>query len=91
MQQKSQEVDKRVQQVKTLESSLLGMQLEQKKLQAEFDKIPDGAKTIAQRRRKEELEREIQIIHKNISTARNKLREMDALHRWPTKHILTLL
>ena len=50
-------------------------------MQAEFDKIPDGAKTIAQRRRKEELEREIQIANKSISGLKNKLRELDALHR----------
>lgn len=48
---------------------------------AEFDKIPDGAKTIAQRRRKEELEREIQTSNKNISGLRNRLRELDALHK----------
>jgi len=51
-------------------------------LQAEYDRIPDNAKTIAQRRRKEELERDIQISNKNVSGLKNKLRELDALHRW---------
>ena len=46
---------------------MMSLQLEQKKLTAEFDKIPENAKTIAQRRRKEELDREIQILAKNIS------------------------
>lgn len=50
-------------------------------LQAEFDKIPDNAKTIAQRRRREELDTEIKIVNKNISGLKNKLRELDALHR----------
>lgn len=34
-----------------------------------------------QRRRKEELERSIKQINSNISSVKNKLRELDALHR----------
>ena len=47
LQEKSIAVDKRVAQVKNIEQSLMKMQLDQRRLQAEFDKIPDGAKTIA--------------------------------------------
>ena len=70
-----------MEQVRNIEQSLLGLQLEQKKLVSEFDRIPENAKTMAQRRRKEELEREIKDVNKNISGMRNKLREMDALFK----------
>jgi hypothetical protein len=48
---------------------------------AEFDRIPENAKTIVQRRRRGELDVEISIIDKNISSLKNKLRGMDALHK----------
>lgn len=70
-----------MEQVKGIEQNLLNLQMEQGKLVREFDRIPENAKTIAQRRRKEELDREIKIVNKNISNLKNKLREMDALHR----------
>lgn len=63
-----------------MEKQLLDMQLDQNRLQAEFDRIPDNAKTIAQRRRKAELERELQIAAKSVSTLRNKLRDMKVLY-----------
>ena len=53
--------------------------MEKKKLGMEFDKIPENAKTIAQRRRKGDLEREISILDKNISSLKKKLRDMQAL------------
>ena len=53
--------------------------MEKQKYKNEYDKIPEKPKTIAQRRRKEELERELQILGKNISSLKQKLREMDAL------------
>ena len=70
-----------MEQVKGIEQNLLNLQMEQGKLVREFDRIPENAKTIAQRRRKEDLDREIKIVNKNISNLKNKLREMDALHR----------
>ena len=45
----------------------------------EFDKIPENPKTIAQKRRKEELDRELSILNKNIASLKTKLRDMDAL------------
>lgn len=39
--------EKRVEQAKNIETNLLNIQIERKKLQAEFDKIPESAKTIA--------------------------------------------
>ena len=71
--------EKRVEQAKNIETNLLNIQIEQKKLQAEFDKIPESAKTIAQRKRREELEREINILNRNISSLKSKLRDMGAL------------
>lgn len=51
-------------------------------MQAELDKLPEnGHRTIAQRRRREELERELVIAGKNVSNLRGKLRDLDALHR----------
>lgn len=44
----------------------------------EYDKIPESAKTIAQKRRRGDLEREIKIIDKNISSLKKKLRDMQA-------------
>lgn len=54
--------------------------MERDKFKNEFDKIPENAKTIAQKRRREDLERELQILNKNIGNLKNKLRDMDALH-----------
>lgn len=65
--------------IKNIEANLLNLQMEKKKLGMEFDKIPENAKTIAQRRRKGDLEREISILDKNISSLKKKLRDMQAL------------
>ena len=46
-----------------MESQLLSLQLEQKKLQAELDKVPEsGHRTMVQRRLREELERDLKLI-----------------------------
>lgn len=41
------EKERRMEQVRNIEQSLLGLQLEQKKLVSEFDRIPENAKTMA--------------------------------------------
>ena len=51
-----------------IENNLLQLNLDKDKLKSEFDKIPDSAKTIAQRKRKEFLEQELKVINKNIGT-----------------------
>lgn len=71
--------DKKVKQVQNIESNLLQLNLERDKYKAEFDKIPENAKTIAQRRRREELERELDILGKNIGSLKAKLRDLEAL------------
>jgi hypothetical protein len=56
--------------------------LEQRKLQNELDKLPEsGPRTIAQRKRREEVERDLLIATKNISGIRSKLRELEALRK----------
>lgn len=39
-----------------------------------------GARTGAQRKRKNDIELELSILNKNISTLRQKLRDMNALY-----------
>jgi predicted nucleic acid-binding Zn-ribbon protein len=56
------------------------LNIERDKYKAEYDKIPENAKTIAQRRRREDLERELGILNRNIGGLKNKLRELEALH-----------
>ena len=58
------------------------IQIDQRKLQNELDKLPEsGPRTIAQRKRREEVERDLAVASKNISGIRNKLRELDALRK----------
>lgn len=65
--------------IKKIEKNLMNLQIEQKKLQMEADKIPDTSRTIVQRNRKQDLEREIQVLNRNISLLKKKLREKDVL------------
>ena len=55
------------------------LNMERDKFKNEFDKIPENAKTIAQKRRREELERELSILNKNIASLKTKLRDFGAL------------
>ncbi len=55
------------------------MNLERDKFKNEFDRIPENPKTIIQKRRKEDLERELGILNKNIASLKTKLRELDAI------------
>jgi len=58
---------------------LLKLNLDKDRYKNEFDKIPEAAKTIAQRRRREFLEQELKVINKNISTLKSKLRDLGEL------------
>ena len=51
--------------------------MERDRYKAEFEKIPENAKTIAQRRRREELERELDILNKNIYSLKTKLKDIE--------------
>lgn len=46
----------------------------------ELDKIPDNAKTIAQIRRRDFLEKDIKSLGTKISGLKNRLRDMGELH-----------
>lgn len=75
-----EEYERRERQVINVEGNLLQLNLERDKFKNEFDKIPENPKTIAQKRRREDLERELQILNKNIVSMKTKLRELDAMH-----------
>ena len=53
--------------------------MEKDRYKNEFDKIPENPKTIAQKRRREELERELSILNKSIGSLKTKLREFGQL------------
>lgn len=53
------------------------LNLERDKFKNEFDKIPENPKTLAQKRRREDLERELSILNKNIASLKTKLREFE--------------
>jgi len=55
------------------------LNMERKRFKDEFDKLPHHPKTIVQKRRREELDRELQILGKNIGNLKQKLRELGAL------------
>ena len=67
------------QNVDNVESKLLQLNLDKDKFKAEYDKIPENAKTIAQRRRREFLEQELKVIGRNLATMKQKLRAMGEL------------
>ena len=71
------EHEKRQRQLQNIESNLLQLNLERDRYKAEFEKIPENAKTIAQRRRREELERELDILNKNIYSLKTKLKDFE--------------
>ncbi len=52
--------------------------MERDKFKNEFDRLPENPKTMIQKRRREELERELSILNKNIASLKTKLREFDA-------------
>ena len=75
-----EEYERKQRQIGTIEGNLLQLNLERDKFKNEFDKIPENPKTIAQKRRREDLERELGILNKNIASLKTKLREFDVLH-----------
>ena len=65
--------------VKGLEGKLMNLQMDQKRLVDELAKIPPQGRRIAQIKRKEEIDLELEILNSNISTIKNKLRQLNAL------------
>ena len=56
------------------------LNIDRDKYKGEFDKIPENAKTMAQKRRRQFLEGELKLLNKNIGTLKQKLRDMGELH-----------
>lgn len=70
-------MERRERQIGNIESNLYQLNLERDKFKNEFDKIPENPKTLAQKRRREDLERELSILNKNIASLKTKLREFE--------------
>lgn len=67
------------QQLANAEAKLLQLNIDKDKYKSELDKIPENPKTIAQRSRREFLEEELKVIGRNISTMKQKLRDLGGL------------
>jgi hypothetical protein len=64
-------------QIMKLENSLLTFQMERDRMQAELEKIPESHRqNHNQKQRKNELERGVELMEKNINTVKLKLREI---------------
>ena len=55
------------------------LNIDKDKYKNEFDKIPENAKTMAQIRRRQFLDSELNLLNKNIGTLKQKLRDMGEL------------
>jgi hypothetical protein len=55
------------------------LNIDKDKYKAEFDKIPESAKTMAQIKRRKFLDDELKILSKNIGKMKQKLRDMGEL------------
>jgi hypothetical protein len=60
--------------VSNLEQKLMVLHLEKEKKVGEFGKMPEVCKTVASKRRRDELELEISILDTNIASLKSKLR-----------------
>ena len=58
----------------TLESKLMSMQLEKKRLEDDLAKIPPHGRRLAQIKRQQEIEVELEILNTSISALKTKLR-----------------
>eukprot|EP00762_Andalucia_godoyi_P002466 ANDGO_02717.mRNA.1 hypothetical protein len=65
----------------SIENELMSLNMQKEAREREYEKvIPMASKKIAARKRKQELEEELDQINKDISKLRMKLRSLDALH-----------
>ena len=69
----------KVVQIRNIETNLMQLNIDKDKYKAELEKIPENAKTIAQRRRREFLEQEMKVIGKNLGLLKGKLRDLGEL------------
>jgi len=66
--------------VASLENKLMVLQLDKKRLESEFTKMPEHPKSIAQKRRKQTLETELDTLDTNIGNLKTKLRNLKVFH-----------
>ncbi|OMJ85125.1 hypothetical protein SteCoe_13590 [Stentor coeruleus] len=59
----------------SLETKLMSLHMDKKRLEDEAAKIPPHGRRVAQIKRQQEIELELEIINSSISTIRNKLRQ----------------
>jgi hypothetical protein len=65
--------------LENVEAKLLSLNLDKDKYKNELNKIPENAKTIAQRTRREFLEQELKVVGRNIGTMKQKLRDLGGI------------
>ena len=70
---------KKANQIAHIEKNLLDLNQSKDKYKTELERIPDNAKTIAQRRRREFLESELKLIGKNLGILKGKLKDLGEL------------
>ena len=64
--------------VKNVENKLIALQMERDRVQIEYNKIPEHSKTISQRRRRDDLAQELDLLNTNINSLKSKLRALNS-------------
>lgn len=64
--------------VRNVENKLIALQMERDRVQIEYNKIPEHSKTISQRRRREDLAQELDLLNTNINSLKSKLRALNS-------------
>mmetsp|Transcript_40652 Transcript_40652/g.39270 ORF Transcript_40652/g.39270 Transcript_40652/m.39270 type:complete len:87 (+) Transcript_40652:142-402(+) len=67
---------KQINRKENLDKFLLQMQMEREKLVQENNRIGDFPKTVQQNRRKDEIQKEVQILNNNITNTKSKLKNL---------------
>ena len=55
--------------------------MEKQQLEGEFLKLPDRARTLQVKKRKEELEARLKVIDANLGSVKGQLRGLKVLHK----------
>jgi predicted nucleic acid-binding Zn-ribbon protein len=64
--------------VRNVENKLIALQMEKDRVEIEYNKIPEHSKTISQRRRREDLAQELDLLNTNINSLKSKLRTLNS-------------
>ena len=68
----------KAQQISTVETNMMQLNIQRDKLKDELSKMPEHAKKAAQIRRREYLEQETSLLSRNIATLKQKLKDLSA-------------